>query len=234
MSKTLEKYKPRSKIIRYLLGYLVLFLGTVLTKISIKGRHNIPSEGSFIIAINHFHRIDPPFVIYGIQRPINFLMASDQIVEAKLMWGPWLYGFISTNRQNVAPSTIKQSIKALARGEIIGVFPEGASTDNKLRAPKKGAVFFAQKTKAPILPVSIIGLENVSQKWFHGVRPRVEINIGKPFKIKTSEAFDKKTREDILRRLGDDMMCRIAALLPEEYHGLYKGDERVKKYTGSN
>ena len=95
MLKSLDEYKPRPKAVRYILGYLVLFLGTILTKIEVKGRQNIPRKGSFVVAINHFHRIDPPFVIYAIQRPINFLMASDQNVEAKLMWGPWLYGYKS-------------------------------------------------------------------------------------------------------------------------------------------
>jgi len=228
--KSLDEYKPRSKAVRYLLGYLVLFLGTILVKLEIKGRSNIPRKGSFVVAINHFHRIDPPFIIHAIRRPINFLMASDQTVEAKLMWGPWLYGFISTNREKVAPSTIKETIKAINKGEIIGVFPEGAATDNKLRIPKKGAIYLAMKTNIPILPVSIIGLDNVSKYWFRGVRPRIKIKIGKVFKIGTTLKTSKKEREKQIIKFGEDMMCRIAALLPEDYHGAFAGDKRIEEH----
>ena len=130
-SQKLDKYTVRPKIVRYILGYLVLFLGSVLTKAKIKGTENIPRNGPYIVACNHFNRLDPPFVIYAIKKPINFLMASDQTVEAEIMWAPWLYGFIPTNRQNIAPSTIKQSLRVLKKGEIIGIFPEGSATEQK-------------------------------------------------------------------------------------------------------
>jgi 1-acyl-sn-glycerol-3-phosphate acyltransferase len=232
--KSLDEYKPRSKAVRYVLGYLVLFLGTILAKIEIKGRQNIPRKEPFVIAVNHFHRIDPPFIIFAIQKPINFLMASDQNVEAKLMWGPWLYGFISTNRKKVAPSTIKRSIKAIERGEIIGLFPEGAATEKQLRPPKKGAIYFAIKTNVPILPVSIIGLENVSKNWFRGIRPRIKIKIGKAYKIDLAGKNGKDDRENQIISLGEDMMCRIAALLPERNHGAFIGDKRIELYKNLN
>ena len=86
--RNLNKYSVRPRAIRYLLGYLALFLGSLLTKTQIKGSENIPKKGPFILVCNHFNRFDPPFVIFAIKRPINFLMASDQTVEAKLMWAP--------------------------------------------------------------------------------------------------------------------------------------------------
>ena len=115
--RDLNKYSVRPKAVRYLLGYLVLFLGSTLAKIKVKGDENIPKKGPFIVVCNHFNRLDAPFVIFAIKKPINFLMASDQTVEPQIMWAPWLYGFIPTNRQNIAPSTIKNSIVALKKGE---------------------------------------------------------------------------------------------------------------------
>ena len=96
----------------------MLFLGSILAKIKIKGSENIPKKGPFIVVCNHFNRLDPPFVIYAIKKPINFLMASDQTVEAQIMWAPWLYGFIPTNRQNIAPTTIKKSLKLLKKEKL--------------------------------------------------------------------------------------------------------------------
>jgi len=230
IEQNLNKYSVRPKTIRYLLGYLVLFLGSVLAKTKIKGSENIPKNGSFIVSCNHFNRLDPPFVIFAIKKPINFLMASDQPrVEAQIMWAPWLYGFIPTNRQNIAPTTIKNSLAALKNGEIVGIFPEGAATEQIIRPAKKGAAYLAMRTGVEILPMSIIGMDNIWDNWFKGVRPIIKINIGKPF-LPKSLPKERSDRNEAIKITGEEIMCRIAALIPDKYRGIYANDERVSSY----
>ena len=64
---------------------------------------------------------------------------------------------------------------------ILGIFPEGTSTERTLREAKRGIVYLSILNNTPILPVSIHGLMNVWPNWFKGVRPNVIIQIGKPF-----------------------------------------------------
>lgn len=225
----LEKYSVRPKAIRYLLGYSVLFIGSIMAKIRINGSENIPKKGPFVLACNHFNRLDSPFVIFAIKKPINFLMASDQEVTAKEMWAPWLYGFIPTNRQKIAPTTIKKSLAAIKKGEIVGIFPEGGATEQHIRPAKKGAAFLAMRTNVPILPMSLIGMDNIWPNWFKGIRPNLQINIGKSF-LPQPLSKDRKDRNDAIKATGEEIMCRIAALLPEEYHGVYTGDERINNF----
>lgn len=221
-SQNLAKYGVRPKPIRYALGYLVLFLGTILTKINIKGTANIPKKGPFIVVCNHFNRLDPPFVIYAIKKPINFLMASDQTVEAQIMWAPWLYGFIPTDRQNMAPSTIKRAINALNNNEIVGIFPEGSATEQQLRAAKNGAAYLAMKANVPIVPMSLIGMDDIWNNWFKAIRPKLTIRIGKPFQLRQLPQ-PKSERTNALKNNGDEIMKNIGKLLPEKYHGEFAG-----------
>ena len=214
----LKRFSVRPKPIRYLLGYLVLFLGSALAKIVIKGSKNIPLKGPFIVVCNHFNRLDPPFVIYAIKKPINFLMASNQTVENRLMWAPWLYGFIPTNRQNIAPSTIKNSIKALKRNEILGIFPEGNATEQYLRPAKNGAAYLAMTAEVPILPVGLTGMDNIWNNWFKGIKPKLQINIGKSFAVGALPK-DRINRDEVLKNTGDEIMFSIAALVPERFRG---------------
>jgi len=230
--QNLNKYSVRPKAIRYLLGYLVLFLGSILAKTRKKGSENIPKKGPFIIVCNHFNRLDPPFVIFAIKRPINFLMASDQMLEAQLMWAPWLYGFIPTNRQNFAPSTIKRSVNALKKGEAVGIFPEGSATEQVIRPAKKGAAYLAMTTGVPILPMSLIGMDNIWANWFKWIKPKLEIKIGKTFLTKPLPK-DRQKRSAAIIETGEEIMCRIAALLTEEYHGVYLGDERINNFRSN-
>lgn len=229
----LDHYTPRSKTVRYLAGYLAMFLSSLVGRCEVSGRKHIPKKGPFIVASNHFSYIDPAFVIQAIGRPINFLAASDQKIDWYFMWAPWLYGFIPTNRVNIAPSTIKTSIKVLKQGNILGIFPEGTSTSTELRKAKNGVVYLSTVTNAQIVPVGITGLESAWEDLFRGIRPRVKINIGKPFgTFYLPRGKDKK--EQHLDEIGTEVMCRIAALIPENQHGTVKGKKRIKDFQTEN
>jgi 1-acyl-sn-glycerol-3-phosphate acyltransferase len=230
---TLKKFSPRPSWIRKKLGYPALFMGATIANIKVKGRWHLPKKGPYIVTANHFSYIDPPFFKYAIRKPINFLAASDQTIEWYFMWVPLLYGFIPTDRTNLAPSTIKKAKKALKNGEILGIFPEGTSTSDSLRKAKNGAVFLSTVEKAPIVPMAIYGAENAWEDLFRGVRARVKINIGKPF-----GPFDisgnRREKTDMLETIGQELICRIGALLPEDKHGVCSGDDRIPIFQKEN
>jgi len=220
----LDSYKLLPKWIRYLSSYLNLFLCSVLLKPKIYGRKNIPQNGPYIVAINHFHIFDPALVAYAIRKPISFLAASDQDIDWQVLIAGKLYGFIPTNRQKLAPSTIKKAIQALQKGDILGIFPE-ATTGSVLRRPKKGVTYLSLKSGCKILPMGIVGLEeDIWSQWFKGVRPQVAVKIGKPFSISSSLPKDRSERQNKLSDIGDDIMHKIATLLPNKYRGEYIND----------
>ena len=220
----LDSYKLLPKWIRYLSSYLNLLLCSVLLKPKIYGRKNIPQNGPYIVAINHFHIFDPALVAYAIRKPISFLAASDQDIDWQVLIAGKLYGFIPTNRQKLAPSTIKKAIQALQKGDILGIFPE-ATTGPALRRPKKGVTYLSLKSGCKILPMGIIGLEeDIWSQWLKGVRPQVTVKIGKPFSISSSLPKDRNERQNKLSDIGDDIMHKIATLLPKKYRGEYVKD----------
>ena len=186
------------------------------------------------MAINHFNYADGPFIAYAIRRPISFIVASDQIVQWFNYWAPWLYGFIPANRIRLAPSTIKSSKKALLNKEILAIFPEGNALSNELRPAKDGVVYLSATMQVPIVPIGIDGnIGNVWASLLRGVRPKVRINIGKPFGP-YSLPKDRTKKADALKKIGDRVMCRIGALLPDEFHGVYRGHSFIEKFRLQN
>ena len=230
----LDQFKPRPKWVRYFLNYFALLFSIILVKFTVRGRQHLPKKGPFILAVNHFNYADGPFVIYAIRKPINFIVASDQFLKWFDYWAPWLYGFIPANRKRLGPSTIKSSKKALLAKKILLIFPEGTSLSNELRPAKGGVMFLSTTMQVPIVPLSING--NIGNIWSNatrGVRPKVQINIGKPFGP-YSLPKDRSQKEKKLTIIGDEVMCRIAALLPDKHHGFYRGNPSIKNYREEN
>jgi 1-acyl-sn-glycerol-3-phosphate acyltransferase len=94
---------------------------------------------------------------------------------------------------------------------------------------KTGVAFLADKSNATIVPSCITGSEHSLKKIFTLQRPKVRVQFGEPFHL---PPLDRKDRESSLRRNTDEIMCRIAALLPIAYRGAYADHPRLKELLG--
>jgi hypothetical protein len=95
-------------------------------------------------------------------------------------------------------------------------------------------MFLSTTMQVPIVPLSINGkIGDIWSNALSGVRPRVRINIGKPFGP-YSLPKDRSQKEEKLAKIGDEVMCRIAALLPDKHHGVYRGNPSIKNYREEN
>ena len=228
-----KSIKPRPYWVQYLSTYIIFFLGLFVGKIKVRGRRNIPKKGPIVLASNHFGYFDPFLLVHGIRKPIDFIMQKELGIEPHFLFAPMIYGAIMIDRNKVGPSTIKESLKSIKNGKILGIFPEGGITSPVLTKAKPGAIYLASVSKATILPVSIRGASKAWENIFKGVRSRIYINIGKPFgpfDIKGTK--DEKTFK--LERSSKELMCRIAALLPKEKQGEFLGDPSISKYQKEN
>jgi len=225
--------RPRPYWVQYLSTYIVFLLGLFVGKIKVRGRWNIPKRGPIVLASNHFGYFDPFLLVHGIRKPIDFIMQKELGIEPHFLFAPMIYGAIMIDRNKVGPSTVKESLKSIKRGKILGIFPEGGITSPVLTKAKPGAIYLAAMSKATILPVSVRGASKAWENIFRGVRSRIYINIGKPFgpfNIKGTK--DEKTKT--LDKNSRELMCRIAALLPDKMHGDFSGDPSIPKYQKEN
>jgi 1-acyl-sn-glycerol-3-phosphate acyltransferase len=91
---------------------------------------------------------------------------------------------------------------------------------------KAGAALMAARTDVPLVPVAILGSDKIYQGWLKLRRPSIKITIGEPYHL---PEFDHVDRPAWLTACTDEIMCRIAALLPPEYRGYYKDHARLKE-----
>jgi 1-acyl-sn-glycerol-3-phosphate acyltransferase len=99
--------------------------------------------------------------------------------------------------------------------------PEGTrSKTGGLIEGREGIAFVATRANVPILPAALWGVEKILKR----PRPRVNIRVGRPFRLPEGRAKGEQ-----LHDYTDRVMCAIAALLPEQYHGVYAGHPLIEE-----
>jgi 1-acyl-sn-glycerol-3-phosphate acyltransferase len=115
---------------------------------------------------------------------------------------------------------------------MLGIAPEGTrSRVGKLIQAKPGVAMLAEKANVPIIPVAIRGSEDAMRKILSLQRPKLIVRFGKPFML---PPMQRENRDVSLQANTDEIMCRIAALLPPEYHGYYATNPRLKEILSEN
>jgi 1-acyl-sn-glycerol-3-phosphate acyltransferase len=132
-------------------------------------------------------------------------------------------------RFNADFSPLRQALSRLKKGGVLVLAPEGTRSPNAtLQKAWPGTSYLAAKTGAPIIPVALVGCED--SKFFPNLkrlrRTQVTVYVGEPFKL---PPVPVQNREAVLEQFTDEIMCRIAALLPPAYRGYYADYPRLKE-----
>lgn len=211
---------------------LINWLMKVLTKTEFKGVENIPESGGVLIATNHMSRMDIPVLFMIPNRP-----EMTALVTTKYLKHPLLRWFITTangiwlDRDHADFGAFRSAMEALDAGKAVGIAPEGTrSKTGKLIEGKPGAALLAIRAQVPIVPVAITGTIGAFKKALTFQRPHITAEFGE---LIPAPVLERGNREEQLQKLTEEIMCRIAAMLPEENRGFYAENPRLKELLGS-
>ena len=202
------------------LQHIVRFLIKTFTVSEYIGTENVPKEGGVILAINHMSHFDTPLLMVNPVRPdITALVTTKYGENLFVAWFTNTAEGIWINRDIADFTAIRKAAKALEKGLALGIAPEGTRSKNgQLHAGKPGTLMLAVKTGVPIVPVGITGTETALHDLAHLRRPQMTVRFGEPFTI---PPFERGSRSKDLKKWTQELMLRIAALLPESYRGVY-------------
>lgn len=183
------------------------------------GRDTIP-QPPYIVIANHMSFLDTLVVGAAMMHntmpitAVKYQGSFTAIILQRLVTPIWI-------EQNTPDRhSLKQSLAALEAGYTVGLSPEGTrSKTHQLQKGLEGAAFLVRRANVPVLPIGIAGTDHLLKK----IRPRVVGWVGKPFRLPETN----QRLRDILPEDTERLMCSIAALLPERYHGYYAGHPMI-------
>jgi 1-acyl-sn-glycerol-3-phosphate acyltransferase len=208
-------------IFRRLARPLLRTATALLSRTEVRGLEHVPRQGPLIIAQNHLGPLDPPLTIAFVPCEVEVLALADlcgvPVTRKILQW----YGVIPVHRDRRDGEAMASALHVLDQGGIILIEPEGRmSTTGALERARTGVGYLAMTTGAPVLPVAFTGTERTLADLRAFRRPRHTMTVGEPLRFPREQPTGLD-RHDRLRQVTDQIMFRIAAMLPPTYRGVY-------------
>ncbi|MBI4762333.1 MAG: lysophospholipid acyltransferase family protein [Chloroflexota bacterium] len=215
---------------KYVLRWLIRALFNLVAHVELTGYEHLPKEGSFVIATNHLGIVDAPMAFYALDRWDMFVLVAEKWEKVALFcWLSKYFNLIFIDRYNPDVKTLRKVIKLMEANNILVIAPEGTrSRVGSLIEAKPGVSYLAAKLNRPIVPVALTGTEDkvLLANLKRLKRTRITVTAGPAF---TLPPLPKENRDEALKQYTDEIMCRIAALLPEKYRGFYAEHPRLKE-----
>ena len=215
---------------KYVLRWFIRALFNLVARVEVTGYEHIPRDGSYVIATNHLGIVDAPMAFYALDNWDMFVMIGEKWEKVAIFrWLGKYFNFIFIDRFNPDIKTLRKVIKLMEEDNILVIAPEGTrSRVGSLIEAKPGVSYLATKLNRPIVPVALAGTED--EVLFSNLkrlkRTHMTITAGPAF---TLPPLPKEGRDEALKQYTDEIMCHIAALLPEKYRGVYAGHPRLKE-----
>ncbi len=218
-------YPPVIVAIKTLWKYLGL-------RFDFQGIENVPKTGGAVICMNHVGYLD--FALVGTaalpaHRYIRF-MAKREIFDHKIS-GPLMRGMhhISVDRDSGTGSFVA-ALRALRKGEIVGIFPEGTtSLSFEIDELKSGAVRLAMGAGVPIIPAAVWGSQRIMTKKqkpnFGRNKFPISVSFGEPFTV--AKGDDVEAVEADLKNRMLKLLDSVQSNYPDSHTGQWWAPARL-------
>ncbi|MGO4262059.1 MFS transporter [Lysobacter sp. TAB13] len=147
----------------FLMRFLSWVLVRALYRLRVSGTERIPDEGAGLIVCNHVSYMDPLILSASISRPMRFVMYYKIFNIPVMSWIFRTAKAIPIASAKEDPEVMRRAFEeieaALADGQLVGIFPEGALTKDGEIAPfKTGVERVLAKNPVPVIPMALRGM----------------------------------------------------------------------------
>lgn len=215
---------------RTLLRSLIRLVFNLIARVDVSGYEHVPTQGNFVIATNHLGIVDAPLAFYALDRWDLFVLVGEKWEKNRFFkWLGGHFNFVFIDRFRPDIKTLRKVMALMDQGKNLVIAPEGTrSRTGALIEAKPGVSYLATRLGQPIVPVGISGTEDrvIFGNLKRLRRSHIVLKAGPAF---TLPPLPRENRDAALKQYTDEIMVRIAALLPPEHRGVYTDHPRLKE-----
>jgi len=168
----------------YFCRELTLFLPRLGSRQVYEGMDLVPRTGPALVLCNHIAHFDPSFMMAKFPRVVHF-MADKPMLDIPIFgWMLQRAHVFPIDRTKRDLGALKTALARLKAGNMVGIFPEQgirqAETSVLGGAPMDtGTAALWQKADVPVVPMVIIGTDQMYALKNYFRRPRIFVRVGK-------------------------------------------------------
>lgn len=220
------RLESRRRMVRWVGMHLIFPITVKLAGAA--GLEHLPPSGPAILMFNHLAFVDPLVIICLLPRNVVPLAKEELFSNPFLALVPWIYRVIPVRRGEADRRALSMALQVLQAGEVVLLAPEGTRSP-RLLPGKEGVAYLAARTGSPVVPVAVEGTEGFPsfrrERW-RG--PGASIRLGRPFRFTSGTPRPDRS---LLRKMTEEAMYVLAAMLPERRRGAYADLARATQET---
>ena len=200
-----DPWKPVVPLCYWVVGKGVIGAVThALAPLTVYGKERVPRHGGAVLAMNHFHAIDP--ACFGVACPRRVVFAAK--IEAHQQRGVGelirAHGALSIRRGESDRDALRRMRKTVRDNHLLGMFIEGTRQRSGVPGEAKpGTAMIAINEGVPVVPAALEG----TQSWKFRERQPVSVAFGEPMR------FDEYPRNSSgYRQASGEIMEEITRL----------------------
>lgn len=166
--------------------FVLAALPRLASRLYRSGLENVPRTGSALLLANHISHFDPQLLAWGMSREVHY-MADKPLLEIPIL-GPMMRAsgaFAIDRTKPIDRAALRTAMDRLKAGRIVGIFPETgirhgehAVLGGTAELPV-GTAGLWQMMNVPVLPMVILGSDQLYALKNYFRRPRVFVRAGK-------------------------------------------------------
>ena len=163
-------------------GLISSLIVRITVRLRVIGAEHIPPNQAALLVANHVSHFDPvvlSVVLYRLGRQVRPVVVQELFdkpvigdLAKELGWIPVRYGR--------STDLLAQALHALARGDLVLIYPEGTIPRPGTTVPaRRGAAVIALNARVPVIPIASVGLER-HVRYRPWRRRDATVRIGRP------------------------------------------------------
>ncbi|MEI8384230.1 MAG: lysophospholipid acyltransferase family protein [Planctomycetota bacterium] len=171
------------------------------------------ADGGLVLA-NHQSFLDPLLIGLPLHRPVSFLGRDSLFRVPVVGWILRNTYVMPINRESASTASLRETIRRMHHGYLVGIFPEGTRTETgEVGEFKPGFVAMLRRAKLPVYPVGIAGgFQAMGRKSWFLYPARVRVVVGEPITVAELDQFANRNQD---QELIDFVRSRIVACYQE-------------------